>query len=156
MSRTPRIGTCSVCDQPIEGRGLCRTHYRRLLRYGDPLVSGRPKRTMAEIFASYMPGEPPTSECWDWTGGIHIQTGYGRLVMTNRKAILAHRASHLIYNAHDPITEQKPFVLHSCDRPICVNPNHLRAGNNADNVQDAIDRGRQSPHIRPAAHKLST
>lgn len=148
---------CSIpdCDKPIEARELCTTHYRRLLKYGDPLVHGRPKRTMAEIFASYMPGEPPAEGCWDWTGGVHSKTGYGRLVLTNKKHMLAHRASHAIFNPHDPVTTEKPFVLHSCDRPICVQPAHLRAGNNADNVQDAIDRGRQSPHIRPAAHKLS-
>jgi len=39
---TPR--TCSIegCDRPHHGLGLCRTHYRRLLRTGDPLVVRSP------------------------------------------------------------------------------------------------------------------
>jgi hypothetical protein len=33
-------------------------------------------------------------------------------------------------------------VLHSCDNPSCVNIDHLRYGNQADNMADAIARGR--------------
>ena len=39
-------------------------------------------------------------------------------------------------------------VLHHCDTPLCVNPEHLYLGGNKENVRDKVLRGR-------AAHKLT-
>lgn len=34
------------------------------------------------------------------------------------------------------------LVLHSCDTPACVNPDHLRVGTPLDNMQDKMKRNR--------------
>ena len=41
----------------------------------------------------------------------------------------------------EPIPEGK-IILHSCDNPSCVNPNHLRVGTWGENMQDRSDRMR--------------
>ncbi len=55
------------------------------------------------------------------------------------KPIRAHRFSFEV-NKHRIAKGQ--WVLHHCDNPACVNPNHLYAGNNIDNVRDRMVRDR--------------
>lgn len=35
-------------------------------------------------------------------------------------------------------------IRHTCDNPRCINPQHLIAGTQADNIRDKVERGRQS------------
>lgn len=35
-------------------------------------------------------------------------------------------------------------VLHTCDNPRCINPDHLRAGTQSENVQDMLQKGRDN------------
>lgn len=46
-------------------------------------------------------------------------------------------------------------VLHKCDTPACVNPNHLRLGTHADNMADKVRRGRQARGERHTRAKLT-
>jgi hypothetical protein len=46
------------------------------------------------------------------------------------------------------------FVLHSCDNPPCVNPNHLFLGNNLINSQDRVNKNRQTKGEDHPNHKL--
>ena len=141
--------TCSVddCARPVMSRGWCSLHYQRWERHGDPLGGRfyRPRGlTEREAFAWYMPGDPPPpNECWDWTGGLAAGR-YGNLRGDGGRLIMAHVASHKIYNTHDPITAEKPCVLHSCDRPICCQPAHLHAGTQIENIREALERRRHT------------
>lgn len=75
------------------------------------------------------------SGCWEWTGA-RTQKGYGRMSVDDADRY-AHRLSHLLHHG-DP---DESFVLHHCDNPPCVNPDHLYAGNRGDNQRDAEERG---------------
>jgi HNH endonuclease len=80
----------------------------------------------------------PLTGCWDWTKSV-TKWGYGH-INVNGKIKLAHRIS---YEAIHPLPTHL-CVLHKCDNPRCINPEHLFLGTNADNVRDKVSKGRQS------------
>lgn len=83
----------------------------------------------------------PFSTCHYWGGPINNQ-GYGMLGV-NGRAERAHRISYELYKGEIPIIDGKPAVIrHKCDTPLCVNPDHLEPGTQADNMRDAAERGR--------------
>lgn len=79
--------------------------------------------------------------CWNWQRPLH-KGGYGRFHMFG-ETYAAHRASFILFvNDGMPIADMEMLVLHSCDNKVCVNPRHLRLGTHADNMKDAVTRGR--------------
>ncbi len=70
-------------------------------------------------------------DCWEWTAWKNNK-GYGQISYQG-KLQLAHRFSWKLAN-EDPPGEM--CVLHRCDNPLCVNPNHLFLGTQKDNMQD--------------------
>jgi hypothetical protein len=57
------------------------------------------------------------------------------------KQVLAHRLAYAEAHGLNVFT-MGGVVLHSCDNPRCVNPDHLTLGTHADNVADKISKGR--------------
>lgn len=70
-------------------------------------------------------------ECWLWTSNTNGR--YGTFAMDGRTRTGAHRVSFLLH--HGPIPDGL-YVLHSCAVPRCVNPAHLRAGTQVENMAD--------------------
>lgn len=82
----------------------------------------------------------PNSGCWLWTGSLG-GGDYG-VVHTKNGCQKAHRVAWQL--RHGPIPRGMR-VLHRCDTPICVNPDHLFLGTQADNVADMVAKGRHKP-----------
>ena len=80
--------------------------------------------------------------CWVWTAATK-QAGYG-MIGFKTKLCLAHRLSWELHNGPIP---NGLCVLHKCDNPPCVNPNHLFLGSRKDNNLDKIKKGR-SPNLK--------
>lgn len=78
-----------------------------------------------------------TETCWNWTAYTD-RSGYGSFRFNN-KIHKAHRISFLLANGY---IDNNLDVLHGCDNPSCVNPEHLRLGTDKDNVQDTLNRKR--------------
>jgi hypothetical protein len=79
----------------------------------------------------------PFGGCLLWVGKRN-DDGYGKF---NRESYrgLAHRKSYEV--AIGPIPDGC-VVMHTCDVSCCVNPNHLRAGTQLDNIADRVAKGR--------------
>lgn len=75
--------------------------------------------------------------CWDWIGSKN-NYGYGEFGF-RRKVVKAHRFSYELVNGPIP---KGAVLMHSCDRPCCVNPNHLSPGTLKDNSADCSAKGR--------------
>jgi len=75
--------------------------------------------------------------CIEWDG-TRTRDGYGVLPKPVCGTRLAHRAA-LASRLGRPV---QGVTRHTCDNPPCVNPLHLLEGTPADNVRDAVERGR--------------
>jgi hypothetical protein len=77
--------------------------------------------------------------CWEWTAG-RFSDGmrYGQF-RVGKKKLKAHRFSYMIHHGSIPDGMK---VLHKCDNPICMRPDHHFLGTNADNTDDMVRKGR--------------
>ena len=89
------------------------------------------------------------TRCWDWIGAK--AKGYGRLMAYGRMCP-AHRLS---YELHCEPIPSGMHVLHHCDNPGCIRPEHLFVGTNADNMADKAAKGRQARGIGHASARLT-
>lgn len=88
----------------------------------------------------------PFSGCWLWTASA--RNGYGS--MAGENGTTNRIASRISWELHRGPIPDGLDVLHQCDTPLCVNPDHLFLGTTTDNMEDAKRKGRthRHPHYR--------
>jgi len=90
-----------------------------------------------------------TDTCWNWTA-YKDKGGYGSLTV-KRTPYLAHRFTKLILG-EDPTGY---VVMHTCDNPGCVRPEHLKLGSLIENNLDRDNKNRQAKGINNGNSKLT-
>lgn len=78
-----------------------------------------------------------TKTCWLWIGCLN-SSKYGQ-IRVNGRTRGAHQISYELFVGE---IKDKLWVLHKCDVPNCVNPNHLFLGDVVANTQDMISKNR--------------
>ena len=86
--------------------------------------------------------------CWVWQGACGIN-GYGVLRRgPTGKPAYCHR---IMYEHANGSVPEGAVVMHTCDNRRCVNPDHLAAGTQGDNIRDMHRKGRSPRSVLTAA-----
>lgn len=129
---------CGTLIRAINARG-------RVLHFatGHHLAHKQVKRPLDTRFWSKV---EKTETCWLWVGSRNSD-GYGMIYNHDRhKTERTHRVAYELQIGTIPAGLQ---VLHHCDNPPCVRPDHLWLGVPADNDRDKIAKGRAGWQIHP-------
>lgn len=126
------------CGSAVRASGMCNKHYLRVRKHGSPKDNPHSHASLEDRFWRKV---RKTDTCWVWEGTKRPH-GYGSIQEGGRdsRTISAHRYSYEIHKGRIP---DGMFVMHSCDNPSCVNPDHLSIGTPSENTQDMIRKGRK-------------
>jgi hypothetical protein len=114
------------------------------LRLSEDARPGRTFGTLWERFAAKV--GVSDDGCWRWLAGRNHD--YGQLYHAGRPQ-KAHRMAWLMFRGDIP---DGLNVLHHCDNPGCVNPEHLFLGTQNDNFRDMVAKGRGRVMPAGSAH----
>ena len=132
MHRNDQVDSYVLCKCECGNQKVIRAVY---LRNGHTKSCGHCKgKTLSERFHNRIIKDE--GGCWLWNGR-KSKSGYG-MITDKGKERLAHRLSYELYKG----SLSNKFICHSCDRPECVNPDHLWEGTAKDNAQDMSRKGR--------------
>ena len=134
------MGICSIdgCDTKSRTNGLCNKHAVRLRVTGTTDDGPKAHASATDRFWRHV--EKNDGACWLWKGGF--RGAYGKMQVGGKcsQSISAHRFSFELHNG--PIPDGM-IVMHKCDNPPCVNPDHLKIGTYKDNMDDMAAKGRR-------------
>jgi len=121
-------------DLALEGQDHLEGHHQK--RQGSKSLAFQ--SIIDRFEAQYIP--EPNSGCWLWIGSISGRNNYGAFSV-HGKDLRAHRFSYELYKGKIP----KGLVLdHLCRITICVNPDHLEAVTQKENVRRGKTYGKRS------------
>lgn len=94
-----------------------------------------------------------SGNCWQCSSHKPNTKGYYHIT---------HNLSHGFFTLHrevyslvNGIILNNNIIRHTCDNPSCINPEHLLQGTHQDNMNDAVERGRQARGERNRHAKLT-
>ena len=92
-----------------------------------------------EKLISNSDGNHDPDKCWNWMKSKNTK-GYGKTRSEGR----LHYVHRLSWEFTNGKIADGLLVLHKCDNPSCINPNHLFLGTHKDNINDMMNKGRNN------------
>lgn len=89
--------------------------------------------------------------CWICTSHQFDKDGYPRLVRDGKKVMM----SRYVFEIYKEQIYDNNVMLHSCDNPNCINPDHLSQGTHQDNIDDRDKKKRHGYGAKNGNAKLS-
>jgi hypothetical protein len=89
-------------------------------------------------------GSATSQGCKEWQGSRNKVGWHGQWRNLAGQIELTHRAAWRLFVGDIP---DGMFVLHKCDNPACVNPEHLFLGTQKANMHDMWTKGRGKPGV---------
>lgn len=129
-------------DRKIRGRKYGRSDNRytiRLEQAAEFCINTRfTLNDVVKLFTNIKNFFDNDDDCWLRGDDSTI---YTTLTLDSGESIIASRMSYEIFNGERLYNR---LACHNCDTPSCIKPSHLFKGTNADNMQDAVNKGRRS------------
>lgn len=149
MARPRRMCTIPGCDHFHFGHGICRMHYARLKKHGDPTAGRTPEGALLK-FIHEVALAHESDDCLIWPFGRRLD-GYCGFLCIDGKRVLASR--YICAQVHGDPPSKRHEAAHLCGNGHlgCVSPLHLvwktPAGNRADKAIHKTIRGPEAVAI---------
>ena len=144
-----RVCPITDCDRPVSAKGLCKVHYLRQRRHGDPMA-GRIAKGECVAWLERHRGHKGR-DCLEWPYSKNSK-GYGK-VQAPGKSRQAHR--YMCELTHGAAPSPDHEAAHNCGNRGCVNPEHLRWATSSQNQMDRVAHGTSNRGGRHGMAKLS-
>lgn len=139
LARKNRVKTSKLCSKICQmiwmGRKSGKILHRKWALETEEETNLKRKISFERFFEK-------TEECWIWTGAkknYGKKLPYGSFSFRGKRNRPAHRVSYEIYIGEIP---EGKIIMHICDEPPCVNPDHLKVGTYLENQRDKLSKGR--------------
>lgn len=139
-----RICSVDECGRESSKRAMCGMHYQRWRKHGETRggKTERPLLGSKESALLFHGWTVEDSGCWEWSGPL--SDGRGVINMDGQRGY-AYRAAYEVWVGPIPSGH---VVCHKCDNPICINPGHLLAGTQLENIDDMVSKDRSIHGIK--------
>jgi hypothetical protein len=97
--------------------------------------------TLKQQFVAKVTWDVDDRGCWI-ANGYDYRGGYKQLsfkIDGEFKLLSLHRVAYEVFKTAIP---EGKCVMHSCDNPSCINPEHLSVGTRRENTKDMLRKGR--------------
>ena len=88
--------------------------------------------------------------CWNCVSHSCDSGGYPKVSYKNKM----YKMNRFVYNFYYKDLNDGSCIMHSCDNPKCINPNHLKQGTHKDNMEDMVNKKRQPRGFKNGKSKL--